>query len=256
MRSWGECDMQPLSAKAELDTVEIRDKDGNVVHVGKLIRNASQTDRMSSISIHEKSLSTATQIARFQMDEIISPQQVIAILNRAKIRFVLVGAYGLAGWMKPRATKDVDVVVALRQVKKAVRLLTESFPNLEAEDVEVVVRLRDRTSEEVIIDVMKPVQQPYREIFKHTTKVAVKGQEYRVPSLEMALTCKFAPIISLARVDARKYQDAHDFIVMVQQNSNIDLEKLAELGDLIYSGGGKEIVEMVRQVRAGEKLSL
>jgi hypothetical protein len=211
---------------------------------------------MIAASVHEQSLSTATQIARFQMDEIISPQQVIAILNQAKVPFVLVGAYGLAGWMEPRATQDVDVVVALRQVKKAVRLLLAAFPKVEAEDVEVVVRLRDPTTEKVVIDVMKPVQQPYREIFKHTTKVTVKGQEYRVPSLEMALTCKFAPMIRLGRVDAKKYQDAHDFIVMVEQNSDIDLEKLEALGELIYSGGGKEILELVRRVRAGEKLSL
>src|ERR1700676_3712118 len=116
---------------------------------------------MIAASVHEQSLSTATQIARFQMDEIISPQQVIATLNRAKISFVLVGAYGLAGWMEPRATQDVDVVVALKQVKKAVRLLTKAFPNLDAEDVDVVVRLRDRSSGKVRIDVMKPMQQPY-----------------------------------------------------------------------------------------------
>ena len=211
---------------------------------------------MVAASVHAQSLFTATQIARFQMDEIISPQQVIAILNRAKVPFVLVGAYGLAGWMNPRATKDVDVVVALKQVKKAVRLLTEAFPNLEAEDIEVVVRLRDRATKDVAIDVMKPVQQPYREIFKNAVKITAKGQQYRVPSLEMALTCKFAPMISLARVDARKYQDAHDFIVMVQQNPDIDLDRLSELGDLIYKGGGKEVVEMVRKVRTGEKLTL
>jgi hypothetical protein len=211
---------------------------------------------MIAASVHEQSLSTATQIARFQMDEIISPQQVIAILNEAKVPFVLVGAYGLAGWMEPRATQDVDVVVALRQVKKAVRLLLSAFPKLEAEDVEVVVRLRNPTTEKVVIDVMKPVQQPYREIFKHTVRVAAKGQEYRVPSLEMALTCKFAPMVSLGRVDAKKYQDAHDFIVMVEQNSDIDLEKLESLGELIYSGGGKEILELVRRIRAGEQLNL
>ncbi len=87
-------------------------------------------------------------------------------------------------------------------------------------------------------------------------RITAKGQQYRVPSLEMALTCKFAPMISLARADARKYQDAHDFIVMVQRNSDIDLDKLAQLGNLIYPSGGKEIVEMVHKVRAGEQLIL
>jgi hypothetical protein len=43
---------------------------------------------------------------------------------------------------------------------------------------------------------------------------------------------------------------------MVTINPDIDLEQLAELGELGYPGGGKEIVEMVRQVRVGETLKL
>jgi hypothetical protein len=209
---------------------------------------------MVAASIHARGLSTATQIARFQMDEIISPQQVIAVLNRAKVSFVLVGAYGLAGWMVPRATRDVDIVVALKQVRKAVKLLTEAFPHLKAEDDEVVVRLLDARTGGVAIDVLKPVQPPYREVFKNAVKVTAKGQEYRVPSLEMALACKFALMVSLTREEERKHQDAHDFIVMVKHNPEIDLEKLAEIGEHVYPGGGKDVVEMVRKVRAGEKL--
>jgi hypothetical protein len=50
--------------------------------------------------------------------------------------------------------------------------------------------------------------------------------------------------------------DASDFIRIVNVNPDIDLAKLEELGDLVYPGGGKEIVEKVRQVRAGQKLVL
>jgi hypothetical protein len=78
-----------------------------------------------------------------------------------------------------------------------------------------------------------------------------------VPTLEMALTCKFAPMISLMRVDKKKLIDAADFIDIVEKNADsIDLDALAELGDVVYNGGGKEIVELVRKVRAGEKLEL
>ena len=61
--------------------------------------------------------------------------------------------------------------------------------------------------------------------------------------------------ISLARIDKKKLIDAHDFIDMVQKNPTLNVESLRALGDLVYSGGD-EIVEMVRKVRAGEKLSL
>jgi hypothetical protein len=77
-----------------------------------------------------------------------------------------------------------------------------------------------------------------------------------VPTLEMALACKFAPMISLTRMDEKKLIDAADFIDMVKRNADIDLEALEELGNVVYNGGGQEILELVRRVRAGEKLEL
>lgn len=217
---------------------------------------------MAVLDVHGQRMRRSAEIARFQMEiqlekRFLSPLDVIRVLNREKISFVLVGAYGLSGWRsQARATEDVDVVVAIRQVAKAVRALTRAFPHLEPDDVEVVVRLRDKESKEVAIDVMKPLQPPYHLIFKHTKKVTAGKESYRVPTLEMALACKFAPMISLARVDERKLQDAADFIDIVKKNANIDLEALEELGDVVYNGGGKEILELVRRVRAGEKLKL
>ena len=63
-------------------------------------------------------------------------------------------------------------------------------------------------------------------------------------------------MISLNRAEADRYQDAHDFMYMVSSNSEIDLAQLEKFGALVYASGGKEIVEMVREVRNGEKLSL
>lgn len=214
------------------------------------------------LDLHEQRLRRSAEIARFQMEvqmekRFLSPLDVIRVLNREKISFVLVGAYGLSGYRsQARATEDVDVVVAARQVAKAVRALTKQFPHLEPDDAEVVVRLRDKESKEVAIDVMKPLQPPYHVIFKHATKVTAGKETYRVPTLEMALTCKFAPMISLMRVDEKKLIDAADFIDMVKKNADIDLEVLEKLGDIVYNGGGKEILELVRRVRAGEKLEL
>jgi hypothetical protein len=188
----------------------------------------------------------------------IPPLAVVRVLNRAGVSFVLVGLHGLAGWMgEPRATQDVDVLVASRHHKKAVKALVEAFPDLESIDLEVVTRLRKRGTESVLIDVMKPNQQPHREIFRNATLVTLEGEQYRIPSLEMALVLKFAPtMVSPNREMEDKFQDAHDFIRMVKQNQSINSEKLAELASLMYADGGKDIMEMVRRVRAGEKLVL
>jgi hypothetical protein len=207
--------------------------------------------------IHERSLEKSSLLSSYQVARAIPPVEVIQVLNAAKISFVLVGAYGLAGWMKEaRATEDVDVVVSAKQVKKAVKVLGEAFPHLEAVDLPVVVRLRDRESHDIAIDIMKPAQQPYREVFRHTHTVSAAGQIYRVPSLEMAIVMKFAAMTSLYRAEADKYQDAHDFIRMVKQNPEYDREKLAELGSLLYADGGKDVLEMARKAQAGEKLNL
>jgi hypothetical protein len=207
--------------------------------------------------VHDRSLQKSSLLSGYQMEKVIPAHDVIRVLNEAGISFVLVGAYGLSGWIRePRATEDVDVIVAARQHKKAVRALLAAFPTLEADEHDVVSRLRDRESKGVAIDVMRPSQQLLRDIFKNTREVTSQGQMYRVPSLEMAIVMKFAAMISLHRRDKDKYQDAHDFIAMVEANAEADSEKLADLGELVYPGGGAEVIELVRRARAGEKLNL
>jgi hypothetical protein len=212
---------------------------------------------MIAADVHRRGMEKSTTISGFLMANPIAPAEVISVLTSAGVNFMLVGFYGLVGWTKTaRATEDVDVIVALRHVKKATGALLDAFPHLEAHDLGVVVRLRDRESGDIAIDVMKPNQQLFRVAFKNSQLIHSGGQSYRIPSLEMALAMKFAPMVSPHRQDEKKHLDAHDFIRMVRMNSDIDLEKLAELGDLVYPEGGKELLEQVRRVRAGEKLLL
>jgi hypothetical protein len=206
--------------------------------------------------IHATSIDKSATLSAMQVPHVISPQDVIAVLNEAKVKFVLVGAHGLSGWVaKPRATEDVDVVVMDRHLKKATRALMAAFPGLEAQDEAVVIRFRDKASGEVAIDVLKQ-RELYREAFKHTRIVSASGRSYRIPTLEMALTMKFAAMVSPNRAEANRFLDAHDFIRMVQANKEVDRKKLAILGELVFSGGGPEVLEMVRKVHAGEKLIL
>jgi hypothetical protein len=211
---------------------------------------------MAIVDVHENQLVRSVALLSFWRKKVVSPLDVIAVLNKAKIPFVLIGAYGLAGWMKQaRATEDVDVVVASKHLNKTVNALAAAFPDLEQEHEEVVVRFRERDSQVVVIDVVKPTQPHLRAIFKNTIVVGDK-QMYRIPNLEMALVLKYAPMISPNRPDEKKHQDAHDFIVLVKQNPNIDEAKLALLGELVYVGGGQEVLEMIQTIRAGKNLRL
>jgi len=127
---------------------------------------------------------------------------------------------------------------------------------LQVEEHPVVTRLRDPETATIVLDVMKPNQPLYHDALKHTHSVESGGLIYTVPALEMALAMKFSAMISLTRADDKKHYDAGDFIRIVKVNPDIDLTKLHTLGELVYNGGGDEIVEMVRKVRAGEKLTL
>jgi hypothetical protein len=207
--------------------------------------------------IHSAHLTKATTLSGFTVANVIPPLDVITILNNAGVRFLLAGAYGIGGWIKKsRATEDVDVIVAARSHKKALAALLDAYPHLVEEDQEVVTRLRDPQTQKVAIDLMKPTDALYREALKNTRWVENGGQRYQIPTLEMALAMKFASMISLTRSTGDRHIDAHDFIHMIQGNTDIDLEQLAALGDLVYNGGGQEVLQHVEDVRAGKMLTL
>lgn len=212
---------------------------------------------MIPVDVHGSSLATSSWLSSLYVTDQIPPLDVIAVLEAAKIKYVLVGAHGLGGWTRqPRATQDVDVIVAARQVRKAVRALQAAYPALEAKEFDVVVRLGDVEANKFVIDLMKPVEKIMEAALKNRAEARSGNRTYFVPTLEMALALKFAPMISLARREAKKHFDVGDFINMIEANPDIDEAKLAELGDLVYNGGGKELVEKVGQVRRGEKLYL
>jgi len=51
-------------------------------------------------------------------------------------------------------------------------------------------------------------------------------------------------------------QDAADFAAVVAGNKSIDLDLLRQLGKIIYSGGGDEVLRYVANVRAGRTFSV
>src|SRR5436309_2950042 len=156
-----------------------------------------RTGRAMIRDIHADSLKTSSFLSRYYMPRAITPLEVITVLNRSSVSFVLVGAHGLGGWMnKPRATEHVDVIVSAKHHKKAVSVLLEEVSSLEPEDLPVVTRFRNPESQKIVVDIIKPNQPIYRATFKHTKRVKMSDQEYRIPSLEMALAMKFAPMIS------------------------------------------------------------
>src|SRR5437660_8528769 len=75
----------------------------------------------SESAVHVQCLRIAAMLARRCTRDAVNPERVIDVLNRACVRFVLIGGYAECGWTNtPRATADVDVWVPPRQLATAV----------------------------------------------------------------------------------------------------------------------------------------
>ena len=187
--------------------------------------------------------------------EKVTPEGIIAALHRAGINPVLMGTHGLVGYRsEPRATQDVDVLVAKKDVRKAVRVLEQEYPYLEVHDSAAVTQLVDSVTQKVVIDVMKPTSRAMRLVFRHTIRI---GKTHRIPSLEMALACKFVAMIAPNRREAKKMVDLGDFIDVVENNrAALDLGKFEHLADLVHPRGGAAILGMVADIDAGRRIRL
>jgi len=181
------------------------------------------------------------------------PWEVIQTLQKAQVRFVLMGTHGIGGYRsEPRATQDVDVLVTKKDHARAIHALREAFPKLQVFDTRVVTRFKESDSAPSVIDVMKPTQDIFRVAFRNSVTVQ---ESYRIPTLEMALASKFAAMTSPNREYEKKLIDGGDFVNIVKKNhAELDLKKLGSLGDRVYPKGGMELLKMVADVIAGKRI--
>lgn len=207
-------------------------------------------------AMHVSSLLTQNCRRLFQPDAaMITVEEVIELLNRAKVKFVLMGNYGVGTWRdEPRATQDVDVLVQRSHLPKAVKAIQRAFPHLAIEDYPPVTRFIDPGTKKSVVDVMKPVDAIYQAVFRNTVQV---GDTHLIPNLEMGLVSKFAAMTSPNRAQDKKYIDAADFINIVKTNASaIELDKLRRLANKVYPEGGKEILNLVSNIRAGRPIQI
>jgi len=185
----------------------------------------------------------------------ITPEAVIKILNKAKVKFVLMGTHGIGGWRgEPRATQDVDALIQKRHHRKAVAAVRKAFPDLTIQDLPAVTRFLDPADGKPVIDLMKTEEEFYQEVFKNPVRV---GKSHYVPNLEAALTSKYAALVSPHRATEKKHLDAADFVSMATTNCDqIDFDVLFSLGEMVKNGGGMEILKRIEDAQAGRSFQI
>lgn len=204
---------------------------------------------------HASRIKTSSVLSSWQVKHMVPLKQVLSVLNLAEVDFVLAGAHAISGWTKkPRATVDVDVVIAPKSHRKAVSAVRKAFPELEVRDFEVVTRLIDPATGESVIDLMKPKDRLLRTVFENSIRLRLEGQPARIPDLEMAAALKFSAMVGIYREHPDKMQDAADFSRIIAANPKLSVERLARLSELVYAGGGAESRRLVEAVRQGKPL--
>ncbi len=213
--------------------------------------------RMSESIDLSSMLSKLPVIGREEEKDVVRmvPDEIIPILKAANIEFVLAGAHGVGGWLaETRATQDVDFIIRLQDARKAVEAVNSKMPQLEVEKHPDVIRFKN--AEQYVLDFILTRNPLFRRVFKEYCEIFLHGRKIRIPKLECALAMKFAAMTGHYRNLRKKYMDISDFISLVEANKKIDLSLLAELGELHYEGGGKEVVQYVADARAGRKLEI
>src|SRR5262245_8144165 len=224
--------------------------------MGALVQTRYDSSDRHGVALRISSSLTRTFQRMYRPGQVmIPPEEIIAILNRAGLKFVVMGAHGVAGsHSEPRSTQDVDLLVQKRHHGRAVRAIRGAFPAWKVRDQLGVTRFVDPATKMVVVDLMKPAEPIYQAVFRNSVRA---GRTYRVPDLEMALACKFAAMVSPQRLAKKKHIDAGDFMDIVDQNRDIiDLAKLRRFAEKVRKGGGKRIAQFVEDAKAGRMLKL
>jgi hypothetical protein len=145
----------------------------------------------------------------------IAPQDVIDVVVRAGVKhWVLMGLHGYAGYLPdPRATQDVDLLIARSERRRAVNAIRQAWPGLIVREFPEVVRFLDSNDlgpdnqPRPVIDLMMPWGQFQETILKEYAILEPETQ-HRIVTLEAALVSKYAAMISAFRERDRKEQDA------------------------------------------------
>jgi predicted nucleotidyltransferase len=184
----------------------------------------------------------------------LSPADVARVLAGARVRYVVVGAHAINLYTgKPRATQDVDVVVAAPV--KARRAVHDAYPKLAVEDHAIVIRFKDEGKE--VLDLIKSRSgKLFARVLRDTITVEMDGVPVAVLTFEAALAMKFSSMTSPARHMDDRLQDAVDFSRAAKFRTRMDRPLLRELGELVYPGGGEAVLKLVADARAGRRLDI
>jgi len=208
-----------------------------------------------------ENLQKSYELSSQQIDDAVNPLEVAALFESENISYVLIGGHMLSYYIgTARATVDVDFIIGGTDFERASKAIHKAYTQfkyhnrvyhvtydtkkMHAKDPERIDLVKDG------FPLFKAVVQQY------CVTLRAKKQVVRIPTIEAAVALKFAASISPNREDENKSIDNADLMRLIRSTSNLNKQVLLALGELIYSGGGKELVEVVNDIRQGKTISL
>ncbi|MFO0969021.1 MAG: hypothetical protein U0793_26000 [Gemmataceae bacterium] len=179
-----------------------------------------------------------------------TPERILNVLKSSRIRCVLIGVVGMAGWRsQPRASGDVDILVARSNFSKAVSRLRGEFRLLRVtrDKGKATFDWRGRFGWDSIIDVFKPSDRLLREAYSDPI---VLPNGVRIARLEVALATKYRNATNATREWGDKYQDAADLGDSFRQSEPyVDMGILRKLADVVRPNGGLRLVRFLNHLK-------
>lgn len=213
------------------------------------------------MKVRIENLQKSYDLSSQYVDDAVNPLEVAAIFERERIAYVLIGGHMLCFYTgTARATVDVDFIIGGADFSRATNVIGKAFTQFEYHDqVYHVTYDSKKPGQKDLerIDLVKDGFALFRDVVKsyfHTLRAA--SHTVKVPTLEAAIALKFAASISPNRGDQNKPVDNADLLMLVRSSNTLDNAVLTILGDLVYRGGGKELVSIVEDIREGKPVSL
>ena len=210
---------------------------------------------------HIENLQKSFALSSQQIDDAVNPLEVAALFESENVSYVLIGGHMLSYYTgTARATVDVDFIIGGADFERASKAIHKAYAQFKHHDriyhVTYDTKNPDAKDPERI-DLVKDGFPLFRAVIqKYCVTLRTKKHVVKIPTIEAAIALKFAASISPNRGDENKPVDNTDLLRLIRTTPKLDEKALLALGDLIYRGGGKELVAIVEDVRQGKAISL
>ncbi len=208
-----------------------------------------------------KNLQTSYELSSQQINDAVNPLEVAALFEREQVSYVLIGGHMLSFYTgTARATVDVDFIIGGSDFNRAVKAIEKAYAQFKHNDRVYHVTYDSKQTgqkDPERIDLVKDDFPLFRQVVTDYCHTILSGNhKVKIPTVEAAIALKFAASISPNRGDENKPIDNADLLRLVRSRNDLDETMLAKLGDLVYCGGGKELVAIVNDIKAGKRVRL